>query len=696
MTLRLISLYVIAPLMAAVAMMFFLVGSADAANLYWVGTTAADYNDATNWNTSDPGACNDGGGDAGAAPGASDAVILDPDCDTDLLIPDGTEIFRLVTQAGYSGDVDQAGTLTVSDTVIIVTGAELNSDGNDLSVGGDFTNGGDYISGTNTVTFTGSLNLSTGGTGTGQDFNNVTISASGEVALDGAALDIDGDLTIASGGYLTLGGQDITVVGTYSNEGEFELSGTETISLANEDSDSGKTTYFNDGGGSVGLAGLSEFYDIEFDDDAGGTTWTLAAAVDINNDLTITGGTIDADGNTINIAGDWLNSDTFTHNDNSVVFDGSQSQTITGTNTFYDLTKQNPGGTFTIPSSVTTTVDNDLAISGTSNPINFFSSSASAQATLSYGGTGTVSLLNVRGINNTGTTLNCFTGCQNFGSNSGWLFTGTGSNGSGGSANVVTSVTLTSPSAGTSVDGNSTLEIKWSGSGDDIDSVSLWYSLDGGVTYEEIASGLENDGSYMWDVINTTTLKAMVQVMLEDADGNELASDESARFSITMVDSTDGSDDGQDGFDDNGDDMSNDFEYVDMMTTNGETVRLMPGGLFRGETLSGVYIVHEDGTRSVFPTAAAFLSYGYSFDDVVFVEDDQLQKLELGARVTMAPGELVKIQSDNRVFRVDAGAVLRHIPDEATAISMYGDDWATLVTDINVVFWGDYTLGSSL
>ncbi len=103
--------------------------------------------------------------------------------------------------------------------------------------------------------------------------------------------------------------------------------------------------------------------------------------------------------------------------------------------------------------------------------------------------------------------------------------------------------------------------------------------------------------------------------------------------------------------------------------------------------------MNEDGTRHVFPNEATFFSWGYSFNNVVVVGDDQLRLLTLGARVTIKPGSyLVKIQSDPKVYEVGAGATLTHVPDEATAAARFGPNWATLVRDIPVVFFGDYRI----
>ena len=134
---------------------------------------------------------------------------------------------------------------------------------------------------------------------------------------------------------------------------------------------------------------------------------------------------------------------------------------------------------------------------------------------------------------------------------------------------------------------------------------------------------------------------------------------------------------------------------MDMTTPGGITVTLSEGSLFRGVTLSDVYLVKDD-TRYVFPSEPVYFSYYESFDDVVQVNDDQLRKLMLGKRMTMAPGRMIKIQSDNRVFQTQKNGRIRHVPDEATARALYGPTWNTQIIDISVVFWEDYIVADPL
>jgi len=252
-----------------------------------------------------------------------------------------------------------------------------------------------------------------------------------------------------------------------------------------------------------------------------------------------------------------------------------------------------------------------------------------------------------------------------------------------GPAAVVTSATLMSPNGGEILQGNSVHEITWSASGDNLSTISLHYSTDNGRTYELIALDEPNDGSYSWTVPNETVVTGKIRVDAVTSSGGVLIDDSSnASFSITsiiVVPEPEIVEPEQTG-----------PVLAEMMTPEGIVVDIREGTLFRGVELSGVYQV-VDGTRYVFPNEETFLSYFADFSGVQQVGDDQLRKIPFGGRMIMNVGQLIKIQSDNRVYVVQEGEVLQHIPDESTAISTYGADWAQLVHDISVVFWFDYT-----
>jgi hypothetical protein len=54
---------------------------------------------------------------------------------------------------------------------------------------------------------------------------------------------------------------------------------------------------------------------------------------------------------------------------------------------------------------------------------------------------------------------------------------------------------------------------------------------------------------------------------------------------------------------------------------------------------------------------------------------------------------MVKIQTDPKVYAVDANGALRWVPDEWTAKRLYGDDWNKKIDDLSDAFFADYSIG---
>ncbi|HBL39987.1 TPA: hypothetical protein DDZ10_04980 [Candidatus Uhrbacteria bacterium] len=313
-----------------------------------------------------------------------------------------------------------------------------------------------------------------------------------------------------------------------------------------------------------------------------------------------------------------------------------------------------------------------------------FSSGATVTITLN-GDTGGLSDANNNVLRNTGTVV----ALTDSGNDELYTFLAlnpsSSGGGGGGSPSSVTvtpdAVTLTSPNGGGMLSGGSTVNVVWTSAGN-INNVNLSYSLDGGVAFVSIVSGTDNDGSYAWSVPNINAPSVRLRVVGRDAGGATLATDLSdTAFAIELNASMPAVN------------PAASSAPVSMRTSSGSLVEMVPGVLFRGVTLPDVYRVDEDGTRHVFPNETTFFSWGYSFNNVVVVNDDQLRLLTLGARVTIKPGShLVKIQSDPKVYEVGEGATLTHVPDEATAVARFGPNWAALVRDIPSVFFSDYTI----
>lgn len=113
-----------------------------------------------------------------------------------------------------------------------------------------------------------------------------------------------------------------------------------------------------------------------------------------------------------------------------------------------------------------------------------------------------------------------------------------------------------------------------------------------------------------------------------------------------------------------------------------------PGDYYAGELLrtansSAVYYIGTDFKKYVFPDSKTYFSWFENFDPVIWVTVDELDKYDNGGTMTYKPGTyLVTTPDTNRVYAVEGKGRLFWIPDEQTAINLYGSDWSTLVRDV--------------
>ena len=142
---------------SAIVFFAFLPSQAQAATKYWVGGNGDNVGtNANDWSTTDPVACNDGGGDAGAVPGASDIAVFDADCDNNATIAANWSVAGIDMKSGYTGTVTQ----NTSITVTVGTSDYIQADGtftggnSTIDMNDDFTlSGGTFTSTSLTLFF---------------------------------------------------------------------------------------------------------------------------------------------------------------------------------------------------------------------------------------------------------------------------------------------------------------------------------------------------------------------------------------------------------------------------------------------------------------------------------------------------------------------------------------------------------------
>jgi CSLREA domain-containing protein len=166
--------------------------------------------------------------------------------------------------------------------------------------------------------------------------------------IDTTGIDINGTLT--SGAYA------INVKGAWdATGGIFTTTGTVTFDVTSG------THLLTPGGTDAN----HDFQNIIFDDAAGSATWSQQGALDVNGDFTLSSGTLNSNGNTIILAGNWSRAaaSTYTSGSNTVLLDGT-NQMISGSTTFNNLSKISDANTLTFESSSTQTINGLASFSG--------------------------------------------------------------------------------------------------------------------------------------------------------------------------------------------------------------------------------------------------------------------------------------------------------------------------------------------
>jgi plastocyanin len=124
---------------------------------------------------------------------------------------------------------------------------------------------------------------------------------------------------------------------------------------------------------------------------------------------------------------------------------------------------------------------------------------------------------------------------------------------------------------------------------------------------------------------------------------------------------------------------------------------LAAGDLIRGQSLSAVYYYAKDGFRYVFPNDKTYFTWYADFDDVKWLSDADLGKIQIGGNVTYKPGiKMIKINSDPKTYAVGENGALHWVTSEAVAIALYGSNWNTKIDDVPDGFFSNYSTGSDI
>ncbi|MDO8617560.1 MAG: hypothetical protein Q7N87_01550 [Candidatus Uhrbacteria bacterium] len=130
---------------------------------------------------------------------------------------------------------------------------------------------------------------------------------------------------------------------------------------------------------------------------------------------------------------------------------------------------------------------------------------------------------------------------------------------------------------------------------------------------------------------------------------------------------------------------------------SGKLIKLADDGNLATQNDSTVFFIAMNGARYAFSNEQSYFSWYKNFEPVEIVSSNALTALPLGNRVTYKPGvRMVKFRSNQKVYAVEKGGILRWIASENIAAQLYGSRWNDLIDDIADAFSSDYAFGMDI
>ncbi|MFA4917509.1 MAG: Ig-like domain-containing protein, partial [Syntrophales bacterium] len=342
---------------------------------------------------------------------------------------------------------------TITTLTAIVDGNTVNYNGADQTIKATtYNNLTTSGSGTKTaggvITINGNLSV---GPGTILSTAN-SVNAGGDWVVDGTFSQTAGTTTFTGGGTHTCSGAGNSQFNILVTSSQTINAGSCDLRISNNWTH-GTAGIFNEQTSSVTFNGIGvqtqptvtfvpQLYNMTINNGTSGTmssrVWTVTnnfvltsgtfapSSTSSFKNVTLSGGTLTAPTGNINISGNWTNpGGTFAPGTGTVVLNGT-NQTISGSTTFYNLTKSvSTADTLTFTAGTTQTINNTLTLNGASgNLLSLRSSSTGNQWNINPQATRTISYLDVKDSNNINATLIATNGLNitNSGNNTNWNF----------------------------------------------------------------------------------------------------------------------------------------------------------------------------------------------------------------------------------------------------------------------------------
>src|SRR3989338_4716657 len=254
------------------------------------------------------------------------------------------------------------------------------------------------------------------------------------------------------------------------------------------------------------------------------------------------------------------------------------------------------------------------------------------------------------------------------------------------SVNAPVAVAVLAPNGGEVVRSGEIVNVLWSSAGGASLAMKLLLSTDGGVTYPTLVAGDElNDGIFVWEVplIPTTSLARLrIEAWQQQAIASFDVSDavftvQGGALSVPVVVTPPPTAalppvsvspvwyvPSQQVSAATSIDINQSFPEV--ILPRG-TVSCLVGSRIKGSG-AAVYYCGRDGKRHAFPNQAIHDSWFAGFGGVITLSDTTLAGIPLGPNVLYRPGlQMIKIQTDPKVYALAKGGVLRLVKNEDMA-----------------------------
>ena len=120
------------------------------------------------------------------------------------------------------------------------------------------------------------------------------------------------------------------------------------------------------------------------------------------------------------------------------------------------------------------------------------------------------------------------------------------------------------------------------------------------------------------------------------------------------------------------------------------------GTLLKSPKHTSVYYI-ENNKRRAFVNAQIYYTWFSNFNSVKTITVEQMEAIELGFPMPIKEGKkMLKFPLNPKVYVVEPGEIIKHIPDEETAAYLYGAGWNKEIIELPEIYYLFYTKSTAL